>query len=232
MEPPVAASSSAERSGTIAIRRVEGSNAELTCVADVCTVDNPAGDGVEVLERHLSTDEAGMGCSTMARPRTHTGHLLDHGGWSTLLRICSQTSATSNQRWCRCFKGGLPRSLPRLMITILEAGARPRPPEAAALGNSPPHALRTHSHARSRSPAASFVFRQVGVVLSGMVRGAVERPLSRQVRVLPHTFSTQRLPPAPAVPWACGRAQKTAVGPRGDGRGLERRNSTLGALER
>ena len=111
MEPPVAASSSAERSGTIAIRRVEGSNAELTCVADGCKVDNPAGDGVEVLERHLSTDEAGWAaaCSTMARPRTHTGHLLDHGGWSTLLRICSQTSATSNQRWCRCFEGGLPR---------------------------------------------------------------------------------------------------------------------------
>ena len=53
-----------------------------------------------------------MGCSTMARPRTHTGHLLDHGGWSTLLRICSQTSATSNQRWCRCFEGGLPRRAP------------------------------------------------------------------------------------------------------------------------
>ena len=60
-----------------------------------------------------------------------------------------------------------------------------------------------------------------------MVRGAVERPLWRQVRVLPHTFSLQRLPPAPPVPWACGRAKEATAGPRGAGGGLERRCSTV-----
>ena len=69
--------------------------------------------------------------------------------------------------------------------------------------------------------------RWVRVVLSGMVRGAVERPLWRQVRVLPHTFSLQRLPPAPPVPWACGRAKEATAGPRGAGGGLERRCSTV-----
>ena len=81
MKPPVAASSSAERSGTIAIRRVEGSNAELTCVADVCKVDNPAGDGVEVLERHLSTDEAGWAARPwLVQGRTPATFSITGGG--------------------------------------------------------------------------------------------------------------------------------------------------------
>ena len=44
-------------------------------------------------------------------------------------------------------------------------------------------------------------FRQVRGVVFGMVRGALERPLWRAVRVLAHTFSTQRLTPASAAPW-------------------------------
>ena len=77
------------------------------------------------------------------------------------------------------------------------------------------------------SPAASFVFRQVGVVLFGMLRGALELPLWRPDRVLPHTSSTQRLPPASAVPWGCGRAREATAGLRDAGRGARRRCTTV-----
>ena len=48
-----------------------------------------------------------------------------------------------------------------------------------------------------------------------MVRGAFERPLWRQVRVLPHNSSRQRLPPASAVLWGCGRAREATAGLQG-----------------